>query len=188
VFTIFHRKEIVGWLARSKKSKEWHKQNLKAFKEGKCSLVLRYRNSETDFSKILLGFDEITTETEEVWLVEGLFDKSNIDNLYNLYVLDKVKCCATFGSKVSRDQINLLKETGVKRIKLMYDAGTLEQNKKYGTELSKRFDVKICIFDNEDIDAGCATKQYVDDVISKEQDILKYYRTSGIRFGSLKIK
>ena len=54
IFQFTMKGKTVAWLARSKKSKEWHEQNLKEFKEGKSKLVLRYENSKDGFANVVL--------------------------------------------------------------------------------------------------------------------------------------
>ena len=68
-FIIFKMKVdgvCVAWWARSRYTKEWHKENLEAYKRHEADLVLRYRNSENNFQDLLGGCDEIVlgkTET-----------------------------------------------------------------------------------------------------------------------------
>jgi hypothetical protein len=177
VFVIKQNNVNVGWLARSKYSKEWHKQNLKEYKEKGVLLKLRYRNSEgTDFAKILLGIDEITVNTHTVYLVEGLFDKSNVDNELGLYNNEDIKCLCTFGDKISSYQINLLRfKKSVKNIIILYDYGTSKQSKIYGSELMKYFNVKVGYFPDEDIDAGEAKKSYLENILNNSKSFLDFY-------------
>ena len=87
-FIIFKMKVdgvCVAWWARSRYTKEWHKENLEAYKRHEADLVLRYRNSENNFQDLLGGCDEIVLgKTETVILVEGIFDAVNIQNLLGL--------------------------------------------------------------------------------------------------------
>ena len=70
IFQFFNEKgECIAWMARSRKDKKWHEENLKNFKAGLGQLVLRYDNSlDTDFSKILGGYNEITSKTDTLIL------------------------------------------------------------------------------------------------------------------------
>lgn len=142
VFLIYQRGILRGWLARSTKSKDWHKQNLKQFKEGTASLELRYRNSENDFSKLLGGLDEITSDTHTLILVEGLFDKANTDRVLELNNKPEIKCCFTFGDDISNDQVDLIPDT-VDTVILMYDPGALKNMKNCGGRLLTRFDTQV---------------------------------------------
>ena len=139
VYPIYQNGKLSSWLARSKHSKDWHKQNIKDFKAGTASLILRYYNSEgTEFSEILGGLDEITEETQTVILVEGLFDKQTTDH----NIKDKhTVCCYTFGKNVSTNQLNLIQKKGVKNIVLMYDPDALDEIEKYSLQYMNKFNV-----------------------------------------------
>lgn len=176
VFLLKQKGKVVGWLARSKYDKEWHNENLRKFKDGEGSLVLRYRNSsKTDFDRILGGFDEITPNTEEVWIVEGIFDKANLDRLYGLYNNEKVKCLFTFGNRVTDNHLYLLKTTNIKKIVMLYDYGTVKQVKKHSLQLARNFEVWVGEFKTEDIDAGDATKKYMDNIFSNLKNYFYFY-------------
>ena len=121
VFKIKEKDKVVAWLARSRYDKKWHDDNREKYKEGKCDLVLRYMNSQDGFSHILGGYNFIGDRTETVILVEGLFDKVNVDYLMNLTFNDEVACCFTFGKKISLGQLKQLRETSIKTVIMMYD-------------------------------------------------------------------
>jgi hypothetical protein len=178
VFLLKQEDKVVGWVARSKMEKEWHEENLKKFKEGEEGLVLRYRNSKnTDFNKILGGFDEITENTEEIWIVEGIFDKSNLDNIYGLNSQEKIKCCFTFGNRVTDHHLRLLKKkTNVKKIIMLYDFGTTKQTKKHSLQLSKNFEVMIGEFKDENVDAGNADREYMDEIFLNVKNYFYFYK------------
>lgn len=146
VFPIYKDGNLVTWLARSRKSKEWHKENIKYFKQGVGRLVLRYYNADgTDFEDIIGGYDEVVQDrTNTVILVEGLFDKSNIDRLLNLYESDSVKCCFTFGKNLSKTQVELMKIKGVKSIILLYDPDALDTIQKFSLKYMNLFDSVKC--------------------------------------------
>ena len=73
IFKIKQEGKLVSWLARSQKSYEWHKENLRKSKLGLEKLQLRYRNSDNSFfDRMLGGYDDITDNTETVIIVEGL--------------------------------------------------------------------------------------------------------------------
>lgn len=143
IFLLYIRENLVGWLARSMFTKEWHDNNLLQYKEGLSPLILRYRNSTSDFSKIVGGFNDITQETDTVIITEGIFDKVSVDKELRLYDDKYVRCVFTFGNKISTHQINLLKETNIKNIILMYDKDALSQIREYSVELSKYFSTTV---------------------------------------------
>lgn len=175
IFKIKQGDKIMGWLARSRYDKEWHEQNLNLYKEKNERLVLRYMNSRDGFAHILGGYNYIGAETEIVILVEGLFDKVNIDYLMDLHPKEELACCFTFGKKISNGQLRLLKETNVKRIILMYDEDALKESKENAMNLSKRFEVLVCRIKDKDIDPGNMTLSYLNNVLLEAKDPLSFY-------------
>lgn len=107
----------------------------------------RYENSKnTDFSKLLGGFDEIDGNTSTVILVEGIFDKISVTNELCLFDNEKMKCLCTWGKKVSDYQIQLLKNRNIKNICLFWDSrDAVKEIKNYGIKLSKYFAVTACL-------------------------------------------
>src|SRR5690606_13820809 len=106
-------------------------------------VYLRYKNSTTDFSKCLFGYDEINEKTSTVILVEGIFSKTKTDINLGLDYLDEMKCCATFGAGISDYQIELLKRKGISNIVLWFEADVLDKVKRVGSQLGLYFNVKV---------------------------------------------
>lgn len=176
IFQIFQGGRRVGWVARSKKSKEWHKKNLEDYKAGKGLLCLRYMNSTgTDFSSILGGIDDVTDNTHTVFIVEGLFDKTNLSNMLGAENSEEVKVLFTFGNKISDDQINVLRQSNVEYVILMYDANTISQSKHCAVMLSRWFEVDVCSINDENIDPGNINEEYLYKVLSTKQNFLYFY-------------
>ena len=126
--------EVKGYVTRSYQSKHWHDKN-----GGK-----RYDNSLTDFSKLLMGYDEIVEgETKSIILVEGFLDKFSVDSKLNLDQLNWLKCCCTFGSKISGHQISLLRDKKVEELIILFESDVLEVIRPLGEEASIYFNVKI---------------------------------------------
>src|ERR1035437_4574153 len=65
--------EIKAYIARLAKNK----QEMKEMEDRLGKKIPRYKNSSTDFSKLLVGYDEINENTTTVVLVEGLYGKEN---------------------------------------------------------------------------------------------------------------
>lgn len=146
VFLLYENGNVIGYLARSRYSKEWHKRNLELFKEGKAALCLRYDNSRaTKFERVVGGIDEVEAgKTKTVILVEGIMDKANTDKVLHLNESPDVKCCFTFGCKLSVAQMEKIYRKGVNTVILMYDPGTIQQVKSASMLLSKKFNIFIC--------------------------------------------
>ena len=143
-FLLYEDGKLIGYLSRSTKSKEWHKKNLEDFKAGKGKLVLRYDNStSTKFERVVGGIDEVSDKTTTVILVEGIMDKANTDKVLHLNESEEVKCCFTFGCKLSEAQMMKLYNKGVKNVILCYDPGTIQQVKSASLRLSRKFNIKI---------------------------------------------
>jgi len=81
LFPLKENGKLVGFLGRSTKSKQWHKDNPD---------VPRYKNSRgVDFSKIIGNYDSITEEIDTVIIVEGIFDAIRVEQI--LYEIDNEK-------------------------------------------------------------------------------------------------
>lgn len=179
-FIIFKMKidgVCVAWWARSRYSKEWHKENLEAYKRHEADLVLRYRNSENNFQDLLGGCDEIIKgKTETVIIVEGIFDKVNIDNLLGLQHLDDIKCCFTFGNNIGQGQINMMRRKGVKTVILLYDFGTINESKDSALKMRELFDrVYVTAIRKPGIDPGNIDLEYLEEVLRGSVDPISFF-------------
>ncbi len=115
--------------------------------------ALRWRNDTgADFAKMLYGYDDIKTSGVTVILVEGVFDKIAVDRRLRLDDCDDVKCCATFGKKISDYQRAMLQKKGVRAVVLLYDFDAIKEIKKYAFELDKYFSTNIVFTTKKDID------------------------------------
>lgn len=162
IFPVMDDGEICGYLAR---------YGNKSVPEGK----LRYNNSKnTDFAYLLYGYDEIVRgKTNTVIIVEGVFDKFACDKKLHLMDDDAVKCVATFGKKISREQINKLIRKGVENVVISWDVDALKQIKQYGIELQDFFDVSVAVaFNKKDIDE-CSEEEVLD-IFSNPVDISNF--------------
>ena len=120
---------------------------------------LRYNNSiGTEFSQLLFGYDEITSRTRTVILVEGVFDKIACDKVLNLWDDDEIKCVCTLGKKISAEQILKLELKGVANVILLYDFDAIREIKKFGLELENHFVTNITFTTKKDIDECTANE------------------------------
>jgi len=176
IFKIKQEGKVVSWLARSRYSYEWHKENLEKSKKNECKLTLRYRNSDgTEFNKILGGYDDITDNTTTIILVEGLFDKVGVDSKMMLYLTEEIRCCFTFGNNISDDQIKLLKKkSNIKNVILFYDYGTISQSKSSSLRLSKNFDTLVGVPETEE-DAGSMNFDDMEKVFNNLKTPMEFY-------------
>jgi len=174
VFLIYQQGKLAGWMARSEHSKEWHHENLRRHKQFNDPLVLRYRNSNNDFAKMLGGIDEVTENTSTLILVEGLFDKANLDRLMGLNDAEDIKCCYTFGSDLSVEQVALIPKT-VDQVILMYDKGTIHSMREAGGRLMSLFMVKVALIEDESVDPGCMCKKYLSRLLSNLKEFIYFY-------------
>jgi len=152
-FLVERDQEIVGYVSRSTRSKEWiDNYNKKQKEQGSKNIYLRYDNSGGDFSsRTLFGIDEVIPEvTTDVILVEGIFSKTKTDTNLCLDFLDELKCLATFGSKLSPEQRELLKQKGVKTLWFWFEADVLEKIKHIVAEAALEFDVKVSYLNGKD--------------------------------------
>lgn len=137
IFMIQDGGELKGFVSRSTHSKEY----VNKYNESHDKKIHRYNNStDTEFEKLLAGYDEITNSTNTIILVEGLFKKINIDKLLDLDSQEEIKCCVTFGAKISIEQIFKLQLKGIERIILMFDPDVINKIKKHSMELMREFE------------------------------------------------
>lgn len=177
IFSIFQEGKRLSWLARTKNDYNWHKQNIEQAKEGLCKLIPRYRNSDgTEFDRILGGIDAVTDNTHTVILVEGMFDCTNTDTVLGLRETQDVRCCFTFGNKISDSQIEILKrKKGIETVILMYDYDTIKQSKTYGLKLSKHFNTYVTLNENPDIDPGNMDLKFAVNLLKNKMTALEFY-------------
>ena len=146
VFPIIDNGVIVGYVARHVWSKhDIDEYNFKAKAEGKYE-IRRYNNSNdrNPFSKLLYNYDAvIEDETDTVIVVEGVFDVIALTRKLELYDNTRLAVVATFGKKISKEQIFKLQTKGVRTVVIGYDADAVESIKKVATELNEYFDVYV---------------------------------------------
>lgn len=135
---------LVGFVGRSTLSKEYidNYNNTHHYK------IRRYKNSDektgNGFSKLLYNFDAIEPmETHSVILCEGPFDVVGLNRKLELYDNKSFVPVATFGKKVSLEQMYKLQQKGVEQVVLGYDNDAKETTSKIALELEKYFDVLV---------------------------------------------
>jgi 5S rRNA maturation endonuclease (ribonuclease M5) len=176
IFQFTMNGKTTAWLARSKKSKEWHEKNLKAFKEGKEKLVLRYENSTDGFSRVLGGYDNITDTTDTIIIVEGLFDYISVDDKLHLYESDEIKCIFTFGNNMGTEQIKLLRlKRSVRNIILLYDPDKPEMIKSTALTLQKYFNIGIACLKDKKKDPGDASQEELLEALDEIMEPINFY-------------
>lgn len=176
IFQFTMKNKTVAWLARSKKSKEWHEQNLKEFKEGKSKLVLRYENSKDGFANVVGGYDLITDNTDTIIIVEGMFDYISVDDKLHLYESEEIKCVFTFGNNIGNNQISLLRQKkSVRNIILMYDPDKPEMIKTAALTLQKYFNVTIAELKDKKKDPGDATQEELLEALDNVIEPINFY-------------
>lgn len=147
----------------------WSKEKIRQYEESTGRRALRYKNEGgVDFGKIVFGLDEITQSTEHVIIVEGITDKANVDRLLALNTQEVTKCCATFGKKISEEQILKLWGKGVKRITVLYDPDAINASKRHSYNLQLWFsDVKVGYLHSKD--PGDLNESELKDVLNNLQ-------------------
>jgi DNA primase len=118
IFPIRQNCEIVAYVSRSIFNKDFCEQNQ----------ILRYKNSESSFEKILFGIDDVE-KGDVVIIVEGLFDKFAIDRFLKKNNLS-AKCCCTFGAHFSTYHIFMLLSKNVENVAIMYDPDAIKMIKR----------------------------------------------------------
>jgi hypothetical protein len=156
IFLIRQEGQMRGYIGRNVMEKKQIEENNQVFKEtGKGRFIARYLNSEnTDFSSLLFGYDEITSNTATVILVEGIFDKFRVDKLLDLHSSDLIKCVCSFKCHLSEEQKFLLKRKGIENLILLYDSDVVKDIQKTVNSIMYEFDIKIGFHPNPSIDPG----------------------------------
>jgi len=159
IIGIYRDSELKAYLART----VLNKAEIRAIEDeyraqGSKKRYPRYRNSEAEFSKLLGGYDELNPLTSTVILVEGYFDKKNTDHKLGLEAQNDIKCCFTFGKKISPEQIYLLLRKGIDNIILLYDPDAIKDMKKTSFVLNKHFHVLVGYL-RDGKDPGDATEE-----------------------------
>lgn len=177
IILIKEKNEVKGYISRVAKTKD---ELIKI--ENKLQIrIPRYKNSNTDFTKLLVGYDEINENTHTVILVEGLFGKENVDRLLGLDKQDEIKCCSTSGAKISEEQIFKLQLKNIKHIILFFDIDVINKIKKYTMQYLNEFDsVKIAFsnyknIDNTDKDPADLCLSEIITIFNNLIDPIKFY-------------
>lgn len=172
VFPVYEDGEVKGWLARSRKSKEWISDYNEARPKGQR--YLRYQNSvNTDFGKMIYGIEEITENTHTIIGVEGATDKLNVDRLLHLYQQEELKCGAFFGKKISIEQMLKLFNKGIRKVILLFDPDAVKESKQYVELLTLFFEVEVGhILDDKD--PGDLNQEEMLKVMDELKDPLEY--------------
>lgn len=134
----------VGFVARSVLSKD----EIEAYNARHHYKIRRYKNSDerngNGFSKMIYNFDSIETgTTHSVILCEGPFDVVGLNRKLELYDNKHIVPVATFGKKISQEQMFKLQKKGVEQIVIGYDNDAKETTSQIAMELDKYFDVLI---------------------------------------------
>lgn len=144
-YVIFSINEIDG-------CKGYVSRYTKKISEEDKKLILRYRNDKgANFSKLLYGFHQLNRNTKTLILVEGLIDKISLDNFLRLDLQNDIKCCATFGKKISQFQILKMLEAGIENVILIFDYDAIKEMKKFSLELNNYFNVEVGFTFSKDI-------------------------------------
>lgn len=113
----------------------------------------RYSNSTgTTFANLIFGLDELSIRTDTLIICEGIFDKISITNELDLHRDTTMKCVGSFGNKLTKNQIRVLRRyKNIRNFFLFYDArDSVEIMKKYSLLLKQEFrncNVNVCYLD-----------------------------------------
>ena len=134
----------VGYVARSVLSKDY----IDSYNSRHHFKIRRYKNSDerngNGFAKLLYNYDSIVPmETHAVILCEGPFDVVALNRKLELYENRSIVPVATFGKKISMEQMYKLQKKGVEQVVIGYDNDAKETTSKIAMELERYFDVLI---------------------------------------------
>lgn len=167
IFPVDEFGKCKGYVSRIKKSKVEL-----ACLEASGQYFPRYKNSTSNFDSLVFGLDELYKANTAI-IVEGIFDKFNVDNKLNLMGSEMMRCCATFGSSISNNQIMKIKQAGVKNVILMQDNDAISKSKKSSMLLSNFFNTLVAHVPFEE-DPGEMTTEQFDFILSDLKTPLEY--------------
>lgn len=132
---------------------------IKAFQARSIDRQPKYLSSP-NIGELCYGIDGIR-DSKYVVICEGIFDQIAIEKV-------GLPAICTFSKKISKSQILLLKNAGVKRVDMMFDGDAVTETIKYFYELEKYFEVGIVPTGDKD-PADCeniheAISQVVDNI------------------------
>lgn len=135
---------IVGFVARSTLSKK----EIEEYNSRHYIQLKRYKNNNESqgngFGKLIYNIDAIEPmETYSVILCEGIFDVVALTRKLELYDNKYIVPVATFGKKISMEQMYKLQKKGIEQIVIGYDNDAKETTSQVAQELDKYFDVLI---------------------------------------------
>lgn len=162
-----------GYLGRSRLSRvEIDEINQQYREGGSKQKYLRYRNSDnTDFSKLILGYDEIDFLTKTMILTEGFFDKVSVDKVIDGELT--MKCGCTFGKNISEYQIQKLKNKGIENVILIQDPDAVNDSKKIAFRLNSEFNVLVGFTGSKDL--GDSTTKEIINVLNNLKTPEQYF-------------
>ena len=139
----------VGFVARNILSKE----EIESYNSRHSFKIRRYKNSDetigNGFAKMLYNYDAIEPMiTHSVILCEGPFDVVGLVRKLELYDNHTIVPIATFGKKISQEQMFKLQKKGVEQVVIGYDNDAKETTARIAMELEKYFDVLIADIPN----------------------------------------
>lgn len=138
LFPIYHENKLCGWIGRSIKD------------DGS----FKYFNSpETDISKTLWPY--VPPFEDHAVIVEGLLDALSVRRVPN------VAAYATFGKKISTEQIQILKSWGVKSVTLWFDKKDAVRDMIKNVEVLKLHFQEVYVLDMKDWDPKKDTGYYL---------------------------
>ncbi|MCY1134013.1 toprim domain-containing protein [Bacteroides fragilis] len=183
IFAIVDNEDIVGYVARHISSKkEIDAHNRKAKYNGEYR-IMRFKNSiENEFTKLLYNYDSIIKgDTDTVIVVEGIFDVIALTRKLDLYDNRLIAIIATFGKKISLQQIYKLQVKGIKTIVIGYDGDAVEAIKRAADALATYFSVFIA--DIQDVQ-----KDWEDLNFEEIYTILSYRLRTPVEYKLLKVQ
>lgn len=171
IFLITEDGENKGYVARI----TWSKEKIVKYEKDTGKKVIRYRNEGgVDFARLLFGLEEIDENTVTVILVEGVTDKANIDrHLRVLGIHGEVKCCCTFGKKISNEQVEKLRLKGVPELIFLYDPDAVESSKQHSMRVKRKFR-KVSVGFLKDQDPGDLSLQNFKNVLQQLEDPINF--------------
>lgn len=174
IIPVKENNDIKGYVARSRFTKEETKER----KRQTGWEILRYQNSQSDFGKLLYGYEEITELTHTIILVEGIFDKVNVDRELELDSQQDMKCLASFKCDFSPEQIYKLQLfKNIKNIILFYDPDVISKIRTVATEIEDKFDKVTIAISTTEHDPGEMCIEEIVECLKNRKSVMNFVTT-----------
>jgi 5S rRNA maturation endonuclease (ribonuclease M5) len=136
---------------------------------------------------VVVGLDELNSETHTIIVVEGLFDKVSVDFALNLQSSDEVKCVAVNTKSISIDQQWLIKKyaPNIDQLIIWFDPDAHKDSLAHANKFYFDFNKVGILYDSEN-DPGSLSIQDIQSIFMSRLKTSVSFRTDVLNRRKLK--